>query len=269
MGNAAQRATAWAAADVFCSLVDNVQETFGLTPIEAMAAGLPVVASDWNGYRDTVRDGIDGFLVPTLMLQAPLGADLAARYELGADNYDVYCGYASQLVPVDAAAAEVRRLFADAGLRHRMGESSRQRAETLYDWRIVIASYQALWADLAERRRSDPNLADRPTPAANPARLDPFAAFASYPTATLDDDQVARLAPGADAAMLAERRALAMVAFAAAILPHIQAMLDLLAEGPRRVGELLATLPPARRSGMARGLVWLGKLDMIRLSSPH
>jgi alpha-maltose-1-phosphate synthase len=72
--------------------------------------------------------------------------------------------------------------------------------------------------------------------------------------------------------MLAERRALAMVAFAAAIVPpeqDIQAMLDLLAEGPRRVGELLATLPPARRSGMARGLVWLGKLDMIRLSSRH
>ena len=29
----------WAAADVFLSLVDNIQETFGLTPIEAMAAG--------------------------------------------------------------------------------------------------------------------------------------------------------------------------------------------------------------------------------------
>jgi alpha-maltose-1-phosphate synthase len=136
----------------------------------------------------------------------------------------------------------------------------------------VVSARRAVWADLSERRRSDPNLADRPTPAANPARLDPFAAFASYPTATLDDDQVARLAPGADAAMLAERRALAMVAFAAAIVPpeqDIQAMLDLLAEGPRRVGELLATLPPARRSGMARGLVWLGKLDMIRLSSRH
>ena len=51
----------WAAADVFLSLVDNIQETFGLTPIEAMAAGLPVVASDWDGYRYTLRDGVDGF----------------------------------------------------------------------------------------------------------------------------------------------------------------------------------------------------------------
>ena len=42
-------AQSWAAADVFLSLVDNIQETFGLTPIEAMAAGLPVVVSDWDG----------------------------------------------------------------------------------------------------------------------------------------------------------------------------------------------------------------------------
>jgi glycosyltransferase involved in cell wall biosynthesis len=45
----------WSAADVFISLSDNIQETFGLTPIEAMAAGLPVIVSDWNGYQETVR----------------------------------------------------------------------------------------------------------------------------------------------------------------------------------------------------------------------
>jgi hypothetical protein len=45
-------------------------------------------------------------------------------------------------------------------------------------------------------------------------------------------------------------------------------MLDLLAKGPRRVDELLATLPPDRRNGMARGLVWLNKIDLIRLSAP-
>ncbi len=31
---------------------------------EAMAAGLPVVVSDWDGYKDTVRDGVDGFRIP-------------------------------------------------------------------------------------------------------------------------------------------------------------------------------------------------------------
>jgi glycosyltransferase involved in cell wall biosynthesis len=272
--DAALRATAWAAADVFCSLADNVQETFGLTPIEAMASGLPVVVSDWDGYRDTVRDGIDGFLVPTLMPPAPLGAGLAARYELGADSYDRYCGHASQLVAVDVAAAEsaFRKLFADAGLRERMGEAGRQRAEALYDWRVVVASYQALWAELGERRRADANFADRPTPAANPARADPFAAFASYPTVTLNDGLVMCLAPGANAAMLAERRALAIVAFAGPIVPpeqDIQTILDLLAASPRRVDALLTALPPERRGVMARGLAWLAKLDIIRVSTPN
>ena len=56
---------ALAAADLALSLVDNTQETFGLAIAEAMAAGLPVVASNWNGYRDLVRHGVDGYLVPS------------------------------------------------------------------------------------------------------------------------------------------------------------------------------------------------------------
>ena len=63
-----RRRQSWAAADLFVSLSDNIQETFGLAPIEAMAAGLPVVVTDWNGYKDTVRDGLDGFRIPTWML---------------------------------------------------------------------------------------------------------------------------------------------------------------------------------------------------------
>ena len=54
---------ALSAADLALSLVDNTQETFGLAVAEAMAAGLPVVASDWNGYRDLIRHGVDGYLV--------------------------------------------------------------------------------------------------------------------------------------------------------------------------------------------------------------
>ncbi|HUH80102.1 MAG TPA: lysylphosphatidylglycerol synthase domain-containing protein [Solirubrobacteraceae bacterium] len=40
-------------------------ESFGMVLTEAFAAGTPVLASDIPGYRDVVRDGLDGMLVPS------------------------------------------------------------------------------------------------------------------------------------------------------------------------------------------------------------
>jgi glycosyltransferase involved in cell wall biosynthesis len=42
----------------------SAKEGFGLTVLEANVAGVPVVASDVMGLRDSVRDGETGFLVP-------------------------------------------------------------------------------------------------------------------------------------------------------------------------------------------------------------
>ncbi|HHQ45302.1 MAG TPA: glycosyltransferase family 4 protein [Candidatus Altiarchaeales archaeon] len=42
----------------------SFEEDFGMTPIEAMASGKPVVAVDEGGYRETVVDGVTGRLVP-------------------------------------------------------------------------------------------------------------------------------------------------------------------------------------------------------------
>jgi phosphatidyl-myo-inositol alpha-mannosyltransferase len=50
-------------ADVLCA-PSLGGESFGMVLTEAFAAGTPVVASDIAGYRDVVRDGVDGLLVP-------------------------------------------------------------------------------------------------------------------------------------------------------------------------------------------------------------
>lgn len=287
--DAAVRAQIWKAADLFCSLSDNIQETFGLTPIEAMAAGLPVVVSDWDGYRDTVRDGIDGFCIPTTMPPPPYGSDLADRFAAGIDSYDRYTALTSQLIAVDveAATAAFAALFQDAALRAKMGDAGRVRAREAYDWRHIIAHYQALWADLAEirakaeesaplpRLSSEAGQPERPHPLAaaqaNPARIDPFLAFQSYPTRMFQPDwRIARTATMCEGAA-GRWMASPMAEFAVAALPPAQVMADfcaLIDDTPRSIADLLAALPAPHRGACFRACGWLAKMGLVRLLPP-
>lgn len=260
---------AWAAADVFTSLADNVQETFGLTPVEAMAAGLPCVVSDWNGYRDTVRDGVDGYRIPTVMPGPGAGLDLAQRYDDGVDSFDMYCGHASQAVALDGAllAQAYGRLVRDAGLRRTLGEQARQRAETQFDWTVILGRYRALWDELAERRRADPVLAP-PLPSRAPDRPDPFRLFASYATRPLTAASLVELTPDSSLALVNQYRELAINRFAAASLPTLEDFGRLFgAIGPRpvEVEELIDILGPCDRPTLLRGLAWLCKMDLLRV----
>lgn len=270
---AEDRQTAWAGADVFCSLSDNIQETFGIVPIEAMAAGLPVVVSDWDGYKDTVRDGVDGFRIPTLMPQAGLGGDLALRHALEIDTYDMYCGHTCSLVAVDvqAAAAAFTRLFNSPELRRQMGEAGRQRAQSIYDWKPIIGQYEDLWAKLNEIRAvQSKDLKQLAHPW--PARMDPFHAFASYPTQSLTPQTVLGLVDAdlntAVARALAYRQ-LAMVDFARNILPteaEVRAVLAA-AQSPAAASALVQGIAQARQPFVFRALAWLLKLGVLKVLS--
>jgi glycosyltransferase involved in cell wall biosynthesis len=268
---AQQQAEARAAADVFTSLSDNVQETFGLTPAEAMAAGLPCVVSDWNGYRDTVRDGVDGYRIPTAMPGAGAGLDLAQRYDDGIDSYDMYCGHTSQAVALDGAllAEAYGRLIGDAGLRRALGENARRRALAEFDWTVVFARYRQLWSELDERRRADAVLAPA-LPQVVPDRQDPFALFASYPSAQITPASLVELAPDASLALLRQYRELAINRFAAASLPTLEEfglIFGSIESRPMQVDELLDTLGPCDRPTLLRGLAWLYKMDLLRIGA--
>lgn len=267
------RSRIWAAADIFTSLSDNIQETFGLTPVEAMAAGLPLVVTDWDGYRDTVRDGVDGFRVPTMQPPEGLGSDIALRHESGVDSYDLYCGLASQLVAVDVAAATAAfaRLIRDADLRRRLGAAGRDRARTVYDWAVVIRQYQTLWAELAELRGRAAESAPRaPGTPANPARPDPFRLFAGYPTARLVWETAVRRGAGADTARLRALLAGPLHGFVTRLLPEADLVrtLERVPSDWATAAAVLADLPPARRAHALRMLAFLAKAGLVELGPP-
>ncbi|MFN4329198.1 MAG: glycosyltransferase family 4 protein [Limnobacter sp.] len=267
-----QRKHGWAGADVFCSLSDNIQEAFGLTPIEAMAAGLPLVVSDWDGYKDTVRDGIDGFRVPTWMPAPGTALDLAWRHAHEIDSYDMYCGHTCSLVAVDvpATANAFIKLIEDPALRRRMGESARQRALEVYDWSKIIPQYMNLWGKLNDIRLTQGGQAKR---LANPwpARMDPFTAFASYPTGSISAETVLGLVDESSAAALSRANALlglAMVNFAKVVLPsaaQVEWVLKAFEHGPKSVGQALLGLPEAERVAVLRQLHWFVKMNLLKL----
>jgi D-inositol-3-phosphate glycosyltransferase len=134
-----------AAADLFIAPSDNIQETFGIGVAEAMAAGLPVVAADWDGYRDLVDHGETGLLIPT--------------YYIGANSdVDAYCAISpvlaerllAQTTVIDCAelGKALTALVENLELRRRFGSRAKEVARLRFDWRVVIGAYEDLWQEL-------------------------------------------------------------------------------------------------------------------------
>jgi glycosyltransferase involved in cell wall biosynthesis len=262
------RFSIWSVADLFISLSDNIQETFGLTPIEAMAAGLPCVVTDWDGYKDTVRNGEDGFRVATVAPAPGEGADFAYWFDNHWLNYDNYVGAVGQLTAIDYAQAEVAltALVENPDLRRRMGESARARARAVFDWAAIIPQYQALWGEQNARR-----LAAKPAAASrnNPFRPDPFTLFQSYPSRHLSGSARVALARGMtweEAHRLLTHPLASYSSFHRPTLHEARQVIEFLAgRDGATVDETAEVVPQPRRSFVRRGLLWLARYGLITM----
>lgn len=107
----------YCASDVF--VTTPWYEPFGITPVEAMACGRPVVGADTGGIRTTVKDGKTGFLVPA--------RDPAALAE------------------------RLARLAGDAELCRRMGLAGARRARRLFTWQQVGRDLLAVYDGLVDQ----------------------------------------------------------------------------------------------------------------------
>lgn len=258
----------WAAGDIFLSLVDNIQETFGITPVEAMAAGMPVVVSDWDGYRSTVRDRVEGFLIPTLGGPAgPIGQIMAARHGSGLESYQAYVGAAAQhtAVHVGRAAEALAELVRSPDLRKRMGAAGRSRVRETFDWPVVISQFGELFRELAGLRAAAPIVP--PIHRLNPLRGDPFADFAGFATQVLDVETSLRMRPGVSASDLERIMAVDLdSAFSAwrGSLEEAGLVLARIAAGEATtVKAVLLTFPTDRRRAVQMSLMWLAKLGLL------
>jgi D-inositol-3-phosphate glycosyltransferase len=104
----------YSAADVF--VTTPWYEPFGITPLEAMACGTPVVGANVGGIKFTVRDGETGYLVP----------------------------------PQDAAAVAERiaHLYRHPRLMNLFRRQAIRRANDLFTWRHVAGGVAALYEDV-------------------------------------------------------------------------------------------------------------------------
>lgn len=97
-------------------------EPFGIVPLEAMAAGVPVVATAVGGQTDTVIDRFTGLHVAPRQPRA--------------------------------IAAALRELFADAPLRARLGAAGRRRAQHRFTWDRIAAETANVYRAIARAREA-------------------------------------------------------------------------------------------------------------------
>lgn len=107
----------FSAADVF--VTTPWYEPFGITPLEAMACGTPVIGANVGGIKFTVKDSVTGYLVPTS--------------------------------DPDALADSLFRLYSSNGQLAKMGGNALARVHRLFTWEIVANKIVCFYKKVTEK----------------------------------------------------------------------------------------------------------------------
>ncbi|NJR20328.1 MAG: glycosyltransferase family 4 protein [Hyphomonadaceae bacterium] len=264
------RRAVWSMGDIFTLPSDNIQETFGLAPVEGMAAGLPVVATDWNGFRDNIRHGEHGFLIPTFQPPNGTGAGLAYGHDAGLIDYDHYIGRPPNMSALITQRQHwrLRLCLMMENFAHTWGAAGQQYVREHLDWSHIIGQYKALFVELAANRsvaqQSSPSIwaAQRST------RQDPFALFSTYPTFKVDAQTWVE-ACGNEADLKREHQSSGNVVWAASMvaLPQMVQLHSLIrSTGKCQIGTILSKVTQEQVVRALNGLAWMAKHNLVALS---
>ncbi|HOH18628.1 MAG TPA: glycosyltransferase family 4 protein, partial [Bacilli bacterium] len=102
-------------------LFPTVREGFGLAAAEAMACGLPVVATDCSSLPELIDEGNGGFLCP--------------------------------LGDVDAFTYKINLLAENPQLRREMGEYNRAKVEKMFTLERMVNQYKELFEEVLSDRK--------------------------------------------------------------------------------------------------------------------
>ncbi len=260
------RFSIWSAADIFCSFSDNIQESFGLTVLEAMAAELPVVASNWSGYRMSLEHGKTGILIDSYLPQESL-SEAAYRYVAGLDSYDLFVGGISELCFVDTgqAAQWLAALAGEKSLRRQLASAARRKVEASFDWSVVLPLYADLWREQLERLVQIRATCGRSPP---PHSIyDPTKTFAGFSTKHLTPDD--RLEPGPEFSRWKDLTTWPGIVINPNVLvgraQYVALRQKFAEDGPRAVAQVLEDFPEKQRPSVLRSLYWLIKIGLLKM----
>lgn len=144
----------YGAADLYVFPSDNVQECLANTVLEAMATGLPVLSSDWDGMRDTVVHDVTGFLVPTYFSPGLQTTDAFSTAVPFMSNMLML----SQSAWVDAPVLgdRLHQLLRDSELRKTMGQAGRARIEQHFLTQQVQDRLLEIWESCLQKAIEEP-----------------------------------------------------------------------------------------------------------------
>jgi glycosyltransferase involved in cell wall biosynthesis len=176
-------------ADVAVCMSDTYQETFGISVLEAMAAGLPVVAPDWDGYRDIVIHGETGFLAGTRVY--PDTGLLNATSML----IDPAFALGQRVIAdMEEMMRRIAALAANRSLARHMGQNGRNRAQSYFSWQAVVHRLEECWD---EQIRLGKEIQAK-EPGGQVGFMDYDRVFASYPSRWLPPETMICLRDNAD-----------------------------------------------------------------------